>query len=69
MLTVRPVMFQEHVDMVAGDFNGASWRRLSGSDRHLISISEKSFANTNLPMPPGPTPLRELGSASSVAGS
>ena len=27
MLSVRPVMLQEDVDMVAGDFSGAKWRR------------------------------------------
>ena len=48
-------MLQEHVDMVAGDFNGAAWRRPSGSDRRPISIIEEAFANTNLPIPPGPT--------------
>ena len=29
---VRTVLLQEQVDMVAGDFNGAAWRRQSGSD-------------------------------------
>ena len=57
MLTVRTVMLQEHVDLVAGDFNGAAWRCPCGSDRRLISIIEEAFADTNLPMPPGTTPL------------
>ena len=43
--------------MVAGDFNGAAWRRPCGSDRQLTSIIEEAFANTNLPVPPGTTPL------------
>ena len=50
-------MPQEHVDMVAGDFNSAAWRRQSGSDPRPISTIEEAFANTNLPVPPGPTPL------------
>ena len=62
LLTFRTVMLQEHVEMVAGDFNGASWRRPCGSDRHFISIVEEAVANTNLPMPPGPTPLWGRGS-------
>ena len=52
LLTVRTVMLQEHVDIVAGDFNGAAWRRPCGSDRQLTSIIEEAFANTNLPVPP-----------------
>ena len=62
LLTFRTVMLQEHVEMVAGDFNGASWRRPCGSDRHFISIVREAVANTNLPMPPGPTPLWGPGS-------
>ena len=50
------MMLQEHVDTVAGDFNGASWRRPCGSERRLTSIIEETFANTNLPVPPGPPP-------------
>ena len=34
--TVRTVMLQEQVDMVAGDFNGAAWRRQAGSDPRPI---------------------------------
>ena len=60
--TVRTVILQEHVDMVAGDFNGAAWRRPSGSDRRLTSIIEEAFANTDLPLPPGSTPLWGPGS-------
>ena len=50
-------MTQDQVDMVAGDFNGAAWRRQSSSDHRPISIIEEAFANTSLPIPPGPTPL------------
>ena len=56
LLTVRTVLLQEYVDLVAGDFNGAAWRRPSGNDRRLTSIIEEAFANTDLPMPPGSTP-------------
>ena len=47
-------MLQEHVGMVAGDFNGAAWRRQSGSDPRPISIIEEAFTKTSLPVPPGP---------------
>ena len=57
LLTVRAVKLQEQVDMVAGDINGAAWRRQSGSDPRPISIIEEAFANTCLPIPPDPTPL------------
>ena len=43
--------------MVAGDSNGAAWRRQSGSEQRRNSTIEEAFANTNLPIPPGPTPL------------
>ena len=45
------------VDMVAGDFNGAAWRRRSGDDQRRDSTLEEAFANKNLPIPHGPTPL------------
>ena len=57
LLTVRTVMLQEQVHMVAGDFNGAAWRRQSGSDPRPINIIEEAFANTCLPVPPGRTPM------------
>ena len=47
-------MLQEHVDLVAGGFNGAAWRRPCGNDRRLTSIIEDAFADTNLRVPPGP---------------
>ena len=56
LLKVRTVLL-ESMWMVAGDLNGAAWRRPCGSDRRLTSIIEEAFANTNLPVPPGPTPL------------
>ena len=54
-LTIRAVMLEEHVDLVAGDFNGAAWRRQTGNGN--LSIIEEAFADSDLPMPPGPTPL------------
>ena len=57
LLTVCTVMLQEQIDMVAGDFNGSAWPRQSDSDPRPIGIIEEVFANTNLPVPPGPTPL------------
>ena len=42
---------------VAGDFNGAAWRRPCGNDRKPTSIIEEAFADTDPPMPPGSTPL------------
>ena len=50
-------MSLEQVDMVAGDFFGAPWRRRSGNEQRRDSTVVKAFANTNLPIPPGPTPL------------
>ena len=51
LLTIRAVMPEEHVDLVAGDFNGAAWRRQCGNGR--LSIIEEAFADTDLPMPQG----------------
>ena len=38
-------------------FYGAAWHRQSGSNSRFISSVEEAFVNTNLPLPPGPTPL------------
>ena len=54
ILTIRAVMLHEKVDLVAGDFNGAAWRR---DNSNFFSIIEEVFADCALPMPPGPTPL------------
>ena len=51
ILTIRAVMLDEKVDLVAGDFNGAAWRR---DDSNNIGIIEEAFAVCALPMPPGP---------------
>ena len=54
ILTIRAMMLEEHVDVVAGDFNGAAWRR---DNSNSISIIEEAFADGALPMPPGSPPL------------
>ena len=54
ILTIRAVTLEENVDLDAGDFNGAAWRRDNSNN---ISIIEEVFADCALPMPPGPTPL------------
>ena len=54
ILKIRAVILDEKVDLVAGDFNGAAWRRDNSNN---ISIIEDAFADCALPMPPGPTPL------------
>ena len=59
ILTIRAVMLGEHVDLVAGDFNGAAWRCIS---RNNISTIEEAFADCVLPTPPGRTPLWGPGS-------
>ena len=59
ILTIRAVMLDENVDLVAGDFNGAAWRC---SNRNNISTIEEAFADCALPMPPSPTPLWGPGS-------
>ena len=49
--TIRAVMLEEKVDLVAGDFNGAAWRR---DNSNIISIIEEALADCALPMPPCP---------------
>ena len=48
LLAMRTVMHQEQDDMVAGDFNGAAWRRRSGavSSGHLVPKLSGIFACT-----------------------
>ena len=43
--------------MVADDFNGVVWRKKSGDDQQRDSTIEEAFANTNLPIPHGSSPL------------
>ena len=59
LLAIRVEMLEEYVDVVAGGFNGAAWRRQWGNGR--LSIIQEAFADTDLPMPPGSTPLRSPG--------
>ena len=61
ILTIRAVMLDEEVDLVAGDFIGVAWRRDNSYD---ISIIEEAFADCALPMPSGPTPLWKMESSS-----
>ena len=49
LLTIRAVLLDEKVDLVAGDF-----RTTCAS---ALSILEKAFVDFDLPMPPNPTPL------------
>ena len=44
-------MLEEHVNLVAGDFNCTAWRRPCGNDRKLTSMIGEAFADTDLPMP------------------
>ena len=55
LLTIRAVMFDEHMDLVTGDFNVAAWRRQTNTGN--LSIIDEAFADTDLVVPPGPTPL------------
>ena len=41
ILTIRAVVLEEHVDVVAGDFNGAAWRRDTSAND--ISITERGL--------------------------
>ena len=61
LLTIRAIMQEEHVDLVACDFNGAAWRQSNCSTPQPTSIFEEALADTDFPMPPGPTPLWGLG--------
>ena len=62
-LTIRAVMLDENVDLVAGDFNGAAWRC---DNRNNISTIEEAFVDCALAMPPGRTPLWEPGSVPGI---
>ena len=55
LLAIRAVMLDEHIDLVAGDFDGAAWRRQTSSGN--LSFIEEAFADSDSPMPPSPTPL------------
>ena len=56
LVVVRTAMQQ--VDMVAGDFKGAAWRRKRGEGQQCVSTIEEAFADTNLLVPLRPyTPV------------
>ena len=57
LCAVHTVICQEQIDMVAGDFNGAAWRKKNGDDQQRDSSIEEAVANTNVPIPHGPSPL------------
>ena len=65
ILTIRGIMLGQHIDLVAGDFNGTAWRY---SNRNNISTIEEAFADCALPTPPGPTPLWGPGSITKATG-
>ena len=48
-------MLDEKVDLVAGDFNGAAWRRTIWASK--LSIIGEAVADCDLPLPLGPTQL------------
>ena len=57
LLAVRPAITQEDVDMVAGDFNGATWRRKSGPEQQYDRTPEEASTNAKLLVPPGTSPM------------
>ena len=57
LLTICAIVQDEHVNLVAGDFFGRAWRQTSGNNPHPTGTLEEAFADTDFPMPPGPTPL------------
>ena len=63
LLTIRAIMQEEHVDLVAGDFHGAAWGLLDGNNLQPSSILEEAFADTDLPMSLGATPLWSPGAS------
>ena len=51
----------EDLDMVAGDFKGACWRRKSRPDLHPDNTLEEAFTNAKIPVSPASSPLRGPG--------
>ena len=49
LLAVRTATIQADVDMVAGDFNGASWRHKTGSEQQVDSTLEEAFKKKKTP--------------------
>ena len=50
-------MIEEDIDLVAGDFDGASWRRKMGRQQQYDSTLAEALKNARLPVPPDPIPL------------
>ena len=48
LLAVRSAMVHEDVDIVAGDFKGARWRRKSDPDQHFESAWKKRSQKARL---------------------
>ena len=57
-LTIRAMMLDEQVDLVAVDFNGVVWRTTNANN---ISTIEEAFDDCHLPMPPDPPPMWDPG--------
>ena len=51
LLTIRAIMQEEYVDLVAGDFNGAAWRQSSRKNPQPTGTLEGAFVETDFPMP------------------
>ena len=45
LLTIRAIMQEEHVHLVAGDFNGAAWVLSDGNNPQPTSTLEEAFAD------------------------
>ena len=59
ILTIRAIMIDQQIDLVACDFIGTAWRC---SNTANISTIDEAFVDCALPTPPGPTPLWGPGS-------
>ena len=51
LLAFRAVVLDKRTDVVAGDFDGAAWRRQTNNGN--LSFNEEAFAASDSPMPPG----------------
>ena len=58
---VRTATVQGNAVVVAGDFNGACWRRKTGLEQQFDSSLEEAFKNAKLLVPSGFSPLWGLG--------
>ena len=60
VVAVCTAVQQEQVDKVAGDVNGAAWRRKRGEDQRRDSTIGEAFAKPNLPILDGLYPCGDL---------